>query len=123
MTLPPIVRSYLDAYNRKDASALVDCVSDGVVFENVTNTGQTVRVEGKEAFAELAAQAVTMFASRKMTARTAVIDGNSVALEVDWVGTPTINFGPMKVGVEMVMRGASFITIADGKLIRIVDLS
>jgi ketosteroid isomerase-like protein len=123
MTLPPIVQAYLDAYNRKDVSALVDCISDGVVFENVTNTGQTMRVEGKEAFAELAAQAVTMFASRKITARTAVIDGDTVALEVDWVGTPTVDLGLMKAGVEVAMRGASFITIADGKLIRIVDLS
>jgi hypothetical protein len=29
----------------------------------------------------------------------------------------------MKAGVEISMRGASFITIVDGKLARIVDLS
>jgi hypothetical protein len=82
-----------------------------------------MRTEGKEAFAQLATQAVTMFASRRIAVRTAVINGDSVALEVDWVGTPTVDLGPMKAGVEKAMRGASFITIADAKLIRIVDLS
>lgn len=123
MTLPVIVQRYLDAYNRKDVTALVDCVSDEVLFENVSNAGQSMKIEGREAFAELAGRAATMFESRKQTVRTAVVDGDIVALEVDWIGTPAVDLGPMKAGVEVAMRGASFITIAGGKLARIVDLS
>lgn len=118
-----MVRRYLDAYNRKDVAGLVSCVSDNVVFENVSNAGGTMRIEGRAAFAELAKQAATMFITREQTIRTAVVEGDRVALEVDWTGIPAIDLGPMKAGERVQMRGASFLTITDGKLMRIVDLS
>ena len=114
---------YLEAYNRKDVAALVDCVADTIVFENVSNTGQSLKINGRTAFAELAEQAATMFASRHQSVRTAVVDGDRVALEIDWTGTPAFDLGPMKAGEQTTRRGASFITIVDGKLNRIVDLS
>jgi ketosteroid isomerase-like protein len=123
MKLPQIVESYLAAYNRKDVEALVDCVSADVVFENVSNSGQSMKIEGREAFAELASQAAAMFASRHQAVRTAVVDGDNVAIEVDWIGTPAVDLGAMKAGAEVAMRGASFLTLSNGKLSRIVDLS
>ncbi|KFC69937.1 putative ester cyclase [Devosia sp. LC5] len=123
MTLPTIIQSYLDAYNRKDVAALVACVADDVVFENVSNAGQSVKIEGSVAFAELAKQASTIFATRHQAIRNAVVAGDQVALEVDWTGTPAIDLGPLKAGEQVSMRGASFITISGGRLARIVDLS
>lgn len=123
MPLPVIVQAYLDAYNRNDVAALVDCVADAVVFENVSNAGNNVRVEGRAAFADLAAQAAAIFVTRRQTVRTAVVDGDRVALEIDWTGTPAVDLGAMRAGVPVAMRGASFLTIAGGKLVRIVDLS
>lgn len=123
MTLPAIIQSYLDAYNRKDVAALLACVADDVVFENVSNAGQSITIEGRTAFAELARQAATMFTARHQAIRNAVVDGSHVALEVDWTGTPAFDLGPMKAGEQVVMRGASFITISGGKLTRIMDLS
>ena len=35
--LPDIIHRYLDVYNRRDVEALVACVSETVVFENVSN--------------------------------------------------------------------------------------
>lgn len=121
--LPTIIQNYLDAYNSKDVDALMDCVADTVVFENVSNSGQSIKIEGRDAFAQLAHQAAAMFVSRNQSVRMAVVDGNNAALEVDWTGTPAVDLGTMKAGVEVAMRGASFITISDGKLARIVDLS
>ncbi len=123
MTLPVIIQNYLDAYNRKDVAAIVACVADGVVFENVSNAGQSMKIEGRAAFAELAGQAATMFTTRRQTIRNAVVDGDRVALEVDWTGTPAIDLGSMKAGEPVAMRGASFMTIAGGMLTQIVDLS
>jgi steroid delta-isomerase-like uncharacterized protein len=123
VTLPAIIQNYLDAYNRKDVAALVACVADDVVFENVSNSGQSIKIKGRTAFAELAEQAATMFTTRHQVISNAVVDGSRFALEVDWTGTPAIDLGPMKAGERFALRGASFITIADGKLTRIVDLS
>lgn len=102
---------------------MVACVADAVIFENVSNAGQSTKIEGRAAFADLAGQAATMFTTRHQAIRTAIVDGDRVALEVDWTGTPAVDLGPMKAGEKVAMRGASFITIADGKLARIVDLS
>lgn len=123
MTLPAIIRSYIDAYNRKDVAALVECVTDTVIFENISNAGQSLRIEGRSAFADLATQGASMFTARYQTVRTAVVDGDLVALEVDWTGVPAIDLGPIKAGKEFALRGASFLTIEDGKLCRIVDIS
>lgn len=123
MALPGVVHSYLEAYDSMDVAALVNCVSDTVVFENVSNAGQSIRIEGREAFAELAGRAATTLECRKQTVRTAIVDGGNVALDIDWTGTPAVDLGSMRAGAEISMRGASFITITDGKLARIVDLS
>lgn len=123
MTIPKVVQSYLDAYNRSDVTALAACVADDVVFENVSNSGASIKIAGRTAFADLAQQSAAMFASRHQSVRQAVVDGDRVALEVDWTGTPAVDFGAMKAGEPVALRGASFMTIADGQLIRIVDLS
>lgn len=123
MTVPAIIRSYIDAYNRKDVAALVACLGDDIVFENVSNAGQSMKIEGRSAFAELAHQAAAMFTTRHQTITNAVVDGDRVALEVEWTGTPALDLGPMKAGVPIAMRGASFMTITHGLLTRIVDLS
>lgn len=123
MTLPAIIQSYIDAYNRKDVAALVACVGNDVVFENVSNSGQSMKIEGRAAFAELAEQAATMFTARHQTITNAVVDGDRVAIEVDWTGTSAVDLWPMKAGEPIAMRGASFMTIREGLLTRIVDLS
>lgn len=123
MTLPAIIQHYLDAYNRKDVAALVACVADDILFENVSNSGQSLRIEGRAAFAELAEQAAAMFTVRHQVIRNAVVDGSRAALEVDWTGTPAIDLGSMKAGEQVAMRGASFMTIEGGLLVRIMDLS
>lgn len=122
MELPEIIQRYLNAYNLRDAEALVDCVSHDVVFENVSNSGQPLKLQGRDDFAELARQAVTMFSSRNQAVRRAVVGGNEAALEIDWSGTPAVDLGPLKAGAEVKLRGASFFTMTDGKITHIVDL-
>lgn len=121
--LPDVVLRYLDAYNRMDVSGLVDCVADTIVFENVSNSAPPFRVEGKTAFAQVAAQAAEAFAIRRQAIRTAVIGESHVALELDWTGTPAVDVGDWTAGRAVALRGASFLTIVDGRLSKIVDLS
>ncbi len=84
--LPDIIHRYLDAYNRRDVEALVACVSETVLFENVSNTRPSLRIDGRDAFARLAAQAAETFTLRRLEVRTAVIAGDHVAPE-GWAGT------------------------------------
>lgn len=123
MELPTIVSLYLDAYNRLDVDLMLSCVSEDIIFENVSNSGPSLRLEGRDAFQELAIQAANAFSYRKQIVRNAISSGDRVALEIDWEGTPKVDIGTFKAGVQMHMRGASFLMIADGRLTRITDLS
>ena len=120
--LPEIVQKYLGAYNSADVATLIDCVTEAVVFENHSSSGGSLKVEGREAFGELAQQAATLFTARRQSVRTAVINGSTVALEVDWTGTPAVDIGTMKAGTTVALRGASFLMISGGKLARITDI-
>jgi len=123
VTIPAIILSYIDAYNRKDVIALLACVADDIVFENISNSALSMKIEGRAAFAELAERAATMFTNRHLVINSAVVEGGRVAMEVDWTGTPAVDLGSMKAGEPIAMRGASFMTVTEGLLTRIVDLS
>lgn len=123
MKLPAIVSSYIDSYNRLDVDSMLSCVSDDLIFENVSNSGPSMRLEGRHAFAELARQAADAFSSRRQSVRNIVSSGDGVALEIDWEGTPKVDIGSFKAGVQACMRGASFMTIRGGKITGITDFS
>ena len=123
MSVPEIVRKYIDAYNRRDVAALLACVADDIVFENISNSSMSMKVEGKAAFAELAERAAIIFTNRRQVISNAVVEGGRVAMEVDWTGIPAVDLGSMKAGEPIAMRGASFMTVSEGLLTRIVDLS
>jgi hypothetical protein len=73
MTLPDVVIRYLEAYNRRDVAALVACVTDDVIFENVSNAGDSMALKGRDAFLKLAAQSATLFSVRRQIVRMAVV--------------------------------------------------
>lgn len=123
MIVPQIVNSYVTAYNNRDAVALLQCTSSDIVFENVSNSHGTIVVVGQEAFADLVEQAANLFTERTITIRGSVVSGDKVALEIDWTGIPAADFGTFAAGERVNLRGATFLTIENGKLCRIVDIS
>ena len=52
-----------------------------------------------------------------------MVDGKRVRIEIELTFIPAADLGGMKVGKAVSMRGRSFLTITDGKLSKIVDLS
>ena len=121
--LPAIVTSYIEAYNRRDVAELLSCMVDDVTFENVSNAGGSLALKGKDALEQLAPQAVTTFSSRLMVVRRSVVAGDEVALKIDWSGTPSLDLPGMAAGQPVSLRGATFISLRDGRISRIVDLS
>ncbi|MCT8001514.1 hypothetical protein NZL82_06425 [Sphingomonas sanguinis] len=51
-------------------------MDEGVVFENVSNADQSMRIEGRAAFATLAEQAASMFVTRHQAVRTAIVQAD-----------------------------------------------
>ena len=51
--LAALVRRYVERYNANDVDGMLDCCSDDVVFETVTNPGGSIRLTGKTEMREV----------------------------------------------------------------------
>jgi steroid delta-isomerase-like uncharacterized protein len=122
--LPDVVARYIAAYNRKDVDALLDCLAGDVRFENVSNAGGSMAVEGKAAFAELARQSAAAFAEREQIVRRAVVSGDEVAVEIGYRATVAADLpNGMKAGQVLDLRGVSFFRLEGGRIAEVVDFS
>ena len=52
--LDEIIRRYIASYNDRDIDAMLACVTDDVVFENISNAGQSMRLDGKAMMRQVA---------------------------------------------------------------------
>ena len=66
-SVPTIVARYIDAYNRMNVQAMLDCLSGDVRFINRSNGETTNETHGIEAFRALAEQGVQLFAEREQS--------------------------------------------------------
>ena len=122
--IPSIVQRYIDAYNARDVEAMLATMTDDVRFENVTNPGGSLVIEGKAALAELAEQSAAAFSQRRQTVRGAVVTLERVALDLDFEATCAIDMpNGWKAGETVMLRGASFFELRGNLIASIVDFS
>ena len=117
-----LVERYLRCYNDKDVDAMLELFAEDAVFESVSNTTGVIRTEGKEELRRLAAMSVQYFRQRRQTPVAWVIDETHVAVEIDyWCLLARDLPEGKKAGQEVTLRGASFFTIVEGRIRRLVD--
>ena len=63
--LESLVERYVDCYNNVDIDGMLDCVTDDVRFENISNAGQSMQLQGKDAIAQVAAASAQAFTYRR----------------------------------------------------------
>ena len=123
-SVPTIVARYIDAYNRMNVQAMLDCLSDDVRFINRSNGETTNETHGIEAFRALAEQGVQLFAEREQTILDCIAIDNRAAVRIGYrakVKTDLPN--GWKAGQEVKMTGTSFFMISEGKLSEVIDAS
>ena len=117
-----LVERYLECYNAKEVEAMLALFAEDAVFESVSNTTGVIRTTGREELRRLALTSVEYFAQRRQTPVTWVVDDTHVAVEIDyWCKLARDLPEGHKAGTEMRLRGASFFTIQDGRITRLVD--
>jgi len=117
-----IVESYLSDYNRKDIDAMLEHFADDAKFESVSNSSGVIRTENKKELHELASRSVEYFSERRQSVMVWVVNDDTVAIEIDyWCKVAKDIPNGKKAGEEMALRGASFFTIKDGLIKRLVD--
>jgi ketosteroid isomerase-like protein len=117
-----LVERYLGYYNAKDVEGMLDLFAADVVFESVSNTTGVIRTVGKEELRRLALMSVEYFEQRRQTPAAWIIDASHVAVEIDyWCRLAKDLPEGHRAGEEMKLRGASFFTIQEGRITRLVD--
>ncbi|MCM0753810.1 MULTISPECIES: nuclear transport factor 2 family protein [Pseudomonadati] len=123
-SVPTIVARYIDAYNRMNVQAMLDCLSGDVRFINRSNGETTNETHGIEAFRALAEQGVQLFAEREQTILDCIAIDDRAAVRIGYrakVKTDLPN--GWKAGQEVKMTGTSFFMISEGKISEVIDAS
>ncbi|MCP8897661.1 nuclear transport factor 2 family protein [Shinella daejeonensis] len=123
-SVPTIVARYIDAYNRMNVQAMLDCLSVDVRFINRSNGETTNETHGIEAFRALAEQGVQLFAEREQTILDCIAIDDRAAVRIGYrakVKTDLPN--GWKAGQEIEMTGTSFFMISEGKISEVIDAS
>jgi steroid delta-isomerase-like uncharacterized protein len=119
-----LLDQYLAAYNARDVDGMLATLTDDVVFENVSNAGGTLRLEGKAAFAAQARQAVTWFSERRQTPRHWVVGTDTAAVEIDYHGVLAVDLpNGLRAGQVLELRGVSVFEVRGGLICRLTDYS
>ncbi|MCX5643526.1 MAG: nuclear transport factor 2 family protein [Phycisphaerae bacterium] len=117
-----LVERYLCGYNAKDVEAMLGLFVEEAVFESVSNTTGVIRTNGKEELRRMASMSVEYCEQRRQTPVAWVIDEAHVALEIDyWCRLAKDLPEGHRAGEEMRLRGASFFSIQEGRITRLVD--
>lgn len=122
--VPPVIRRYLEAYNGFDVDTLVACLTEDVVFENVSGGQTSVRTQGRPAFMELARQGIAAFSAREQRVTNCIAAGSRAALRVSYRATVAADLpNGWTAGQVIALDGASFFTLRDDLIAEVVDVS
>ena len=103
---------------------MLEHVTEDVVFENISNSGQSMRLEGKQAMREVVELSGNAFSYRRQRVVSLVCATHKAAAEVEFEGKAAVNLpNGTQAGETVKIRGASFFEFRGGLLSRIADYS
>lgn len=121
---PTLIAKYIECYNGRDIEGMLACVTEDVVFENISNSGQSMRLEGRAAMANIAELSGHAFSYRRQKVVQLVDAGEKAAAEIEFEGKAAVDLpNGVKAGESFKLRGATFFEIRGGLLARIADYS
>lgn len=119
-----IISRYIACYNERDIDGLLACVTEDVIFENISNSGQNMRLEGRASMGEVAQLSTHAFSYRRQKILNFIENGDKASAEVQFEGKAAIDLpNGTKAGEMLTLIGASFFELRDGLLCRIADYS
>lgn len=121
---PKLITRYIECYNARNIEGMLECVTDDVVFENVSNTGGSMRLDGRDAMGNVAELSGNAFSYRRQKIVNFVDGGDKAAAEIEFEGKAAVDLpNGVKAGETIKLRGATFFEIRAGLLSRIADYS
>jgi ketosteroid isomerase-like protein len=122
--LDEVISRYIASYNARDMPGMLACVTEDVVFENISNTGQSMRLDGREMMRQVAELSGNAFSYRRQRLISLVSGAGKAAAEIEFEGKAAVDLpNGAKAGDTVRIRGASFFEFRGGLLSRIADYS
>ncbi len=122
--LDEVIRQYIASYNDRDIEAMLACVTDDVVFENISNAGQSMRLDGKAMMRQVAEVSGNAFSYRRQRLINLVTGEGKAAAEIEFEGRAAVDLpNGVRAGETVKVRGASFFEFRGPLLCRIADYS
>ena len=122
--LDDVIARYIQSYNARDIDGMLDCVTDDVVFENISNAGGSMRLDGKDMMRQVADLSGNAFSYRRQRLINVVSGGGKAAAEIEFEGKAAVDLpNGVKAGETVKVRGASFFEFRGNLLCRIADYS
>jgi ketosteroid isomerase-like protein len=122
--LDETIRRYIASYNDRDIEAMLACVTDDVVFENISNAGGSMRLDGKAMMRQVAEVSGNAFSYRRQRLINLVSGNGKAAAEIEFEGRAAVDLpNGVRAGETVRVRGASFFEFRGPLLCRIADYS
>mgnify|MGYP001800073951 FL=1 len=119
-----IINRYIQSYNDRDIEGMLDCVTEDVVFENISNASQSMRLEGRDQMGEVARLSGNAFSYRRQRLINLIIGEGKASAEIEFEGKAAVDLpNGVKAGETVKIRGASFFECRGRLLSRIADYS
>jgi ketosteroid isomerase-like protein len=120
-----IIRAYVEAYNNKDVTGMLQHMAEEIIFENISGGTVTLSIKGLADLRRQAEQVLPVFAERKQTIRTFSHADNQVTITIDYHAVPAMDLpNGLKKGETLALTGQSVFTFSpEGKIIQLTDIS
>jgi ketosteroid isomerase-like protein len=118
-TLIETARNYLAALERGDIDQALACLADDIVQQEFPNQFSPHGSQRDLAQLRTSAQRGNQpIASQHYEVRSAIAQGNQIALEVEWTGTLAVALGSLSAGSQLRAHCAIFLDFHQGKIVR-----
>lgn len=122
--LPEPVASYIRAYNAIDVAGMLACLSDDVMFQNISDGEVTAEATSKDAFEAMSKMGAEAFSAREQKVIGAITVADTTLVEIAYTAVVAADLpNGWKAGQELAFTGASLFVHRDGKICRLVDQS
>jgi len=117
-----LARKCIALFNTRTLAWIGTCYAESVDWRELPLPATPSGQQGNRAALRFAAgRVLALFPDRTLTIRNLIAASESVALELDWTGTPAATVGSFTAGKPVSYRIASFLTIAGGLIVRQTD--
>ena len=112
------IRLYLKSIEDGNFAPILELFTPDCVMEQLPNRIYPNGIRsGLSSMAESFEKGRKLLSNQKYEIKRHVVDGNSVAVEVLWIGKLATSFGKLPVGSELRAHSAMFFEFKDGKIV------